>query len=874
MDERYEPAAVERAAQQHWNSQNSFAAKVDPAREKFYCLSMFPYPSGRLHMGHVRNYTIGDVLTRHAKMNGRSVLQPMGWDAFGLPAENAAMANGVPPAKWTRDNIAYMKKQLQALGFAIDWQREIATCDPSYYRWNQWLFLRMLEKGIAYQKTGIVNWDPVDQTVLANEQVIDGRGWRTGALVEKREIPMYYLNITRYADELLGDLDSLAGWPERVKLMQANWIGRSTGCEISFPYADDTRAVLGGEGALKVFTTRADTLFGATFMAVAAEHPIATAAGQHDAELQSFIDECRRGSTMEADVATMEKKGRRTGLHVLHPFTGRRIEVWVANYVLMAYGEGAVMGVPAHDERDFAFALSNKIDIVTVIRPDDGSYTQAVAPWIEAYGDYGTTINSAEFDGLKSAAAVDAIAAALEKKQLGKKRIQFRLRDWGISRQRYWGCPIPLIHCAHCGVVPVPDSQLPVVLPEGLVPDGSGNPLGKTPSFLNCACPKCGKPARRETDTMDTFVDSSWYFLRYACTGNDQAMVDDSVNYWLPVDQYIGGIEHAILHLLYSRFWTKVMRDMGLVKMGEPFANLLTQGMVLNDIFSHQPGEGRRQYFNPADVSSETVDGSKRWFARQPDGAKFEIVHEGLGTMSKSKNNGVDPQSLVEQYGADTARLFMMFAAPPEQTLEWSDEGVQGSFRFLRRLWKMVHDHVSAAPGPVAVLQAAALTPAQKELRRAAHQTLTKISDDIGRRRTFNTAIAAAMELLNAVGKFDDQSEQGRAVTQEALEFAVIGLSPIVPHICHSLWQSLGHGEALCDVTWPKADPAALEQSSITMVVQVNGKLRGQISVATDASDDVIRAAALADEGVKRFVGDATIRKVVIVPKKLVSVVI
>jgi leucyl-tRNA synthetase len=872
MDERYEPAAVERAAQNYWNSARSFAATEDPARDKFYCLCMFPYPSGRLHMGHVRNYTIGDALSRFARMQGKNVLQPMGWDAFGLPAENAAMANGVAPAKWTRDNIAYMKKQLQALGFAIDWDREVATCDPAYYRWNQWLFLRMREKGIAYKKTGVVNWDPVDQTVLANEQVIDGRGWRTGALVEKREIPMYYLNITAYADELLGDLATLDGWPERVKLMQANWIGRSEGAEVAFPYAPDTQAVLGSEGALKVFTTRADTLFGVTFMAVAAEHPLALAAGARDPALQTFIDECRRGSTMEADVATMEKKGRPTGLHVLHPFTGKPVEVWVANYVLMGYGEGAVMGVPAHDERDFEFALKNGIEIVTVVRPKDGSWDTVQAPWQASYGEYGVTVNSAEVSGLEFKSAIDAIAAALERKGLGRKRIQFRLRDWGISRQRYWGCPIPLIHCEHCGEVSVPDDQLPVVLPEDLVPDGSGNPLAKTPAFHQVDCPSCGRPARRETDTMDTFVDSSWYFLRFACPDNDKAMVDERSKYWLPVDQYIGGIEHAILHLLYSRFWTKVMRDLDLVAMNEPFANLFTQGMVLNHIYSHQPAEGRRTYFNPADVDVVDDGGEKRYIATRADGSTLEVRYDGLGTMSKSKNNGVDPQSLVEKYGADTARLFMMFASPPEQTLEWSDEGVQGAFRFIRRLWVAVHQHVGG--GQAVALDKSSLSAAQSDLRRLTHQTLTKVTDDIGRRRTFNTAVAAVMELLNAVSRFDDRSVQGRAVSQEALEIAVIALSPIVPHVCHVLWHALGHEGAIVDLAWPAVDASALAQDSLTLVVQVNGKLRSQITVPTDADEATIRAAALADETVRKFVGTATPKKVVLVPRKLVNVVI
>ncbi|MBM4233323.1 MAG: leucine--tRNA ligase [Gammaproteobacteria bacterium] len=878
MDERYEAAAVERAAQQHWNAAHSFAAKEDPSKGKFYCLSMFPYPSGRLHMGHVRNYTIGDVLSRFARMQGRNVLQPMGWDAFGLPAENAAMANGVAPAKWTRDNIVYMKRQLQALGFALDWEREFATCDPAYYRWNQWLFLRMREKGIAYKKTGVVNWDPIDQTVLANEQVIDGRGWRTGALVEKREIPMYYLNITAYAEELRSALAGLEGWPERVQVMQTNWIGRSEGAEISFPLADDARAALAASGEstamamLKVFTTRADTVFGVTFMAIAAEHPLALAAGMHDPSLQAFIDECRRGSTMEADVATTEKKGWRTGLHVIHPFTGKPVEIWVANYVLMGYGEGAVMGVPAHDERDFEFATRNNIDIVTVVQPKDGAWQSVQAPWQESYGKYGITANSAEFSGLEFKPAVAAIATALERKGLGRKRIQFRLRDWGISRQRYWGCPIPLIHCEHCGEVPVPDAQLPVVLPEDLVPDGSGNPLGKTAAFFKVDCPSCGRPARRETDTMDTFVDSSWYFLRFACPDNERTMVDERVKYWLPVDQYIGGIEHAILHLLYARFWTKVMRDLGLLNIDEPFANLFTQGMVLNHIYSHQPGEGRRHYFNPIDVDVEEQDGSKRCFVARNDGSRIEVKYDGLGTMSKSKNNGVDPQSLVEKYGADTARLFMMFAAPPEQTLEWSDEGVQGAFRFIRRLWTAVYQHVAA--GSVVPLDKSALTAVQKDVRRVAHQALVKVTDDIGRRRTFNTAVAAVMELLNAVSRFEDRSPLGRAVVQEALEIAVIGLSPMVPHVCHVLWLALGHAEAIIDVSWPAADQAALAQDALTLVVQVNGKLRSQVTVAVDADDATIRATTLADETVRRFVGDAAPKKIVVVPRKLVNVVL
>jgi len=873
MDEIYDPAAVERAAQAAWAEQRAFEVREDPARAKFYCLSMLPYPSGRLHMGHVRNYTIGDVLARYLRMQGYNVLQPMGWDAFGLPAENAAISNGVPPAQWTRDNIAHMRAQLQSLGFAIDWRREIATCDPDYYRWNQWLFLRMREQGLAYRRSGIVNWDPVDQTVLANEQVIDGRGWRTGAPVEKREIPMYYLAITRYADELLASLEELPDWPERVRVMQANWIGRSVGCEIAFPYAPDTARALGAQGAVKVFTTRADTLFGATFMAVAAEHPVALAAAAASPALARFIEECRRGSTIEADLATQEKKGMATGLHVLHPFTGQALEVWVANYVLMAYGEGAVMGVPAHDERDFEFALKHRLAVVTVVRPASGAYEEVVAPWQAAYAGYGITVNSGEFSGLGFGPAVDAIAAALEQKGLGRKRVQFRLRDWGISRQRYWGCPIPIIHCGSCGEVPVPDADLPVVLPEDLVPDGSGNPLAKSPAFYACKCPGCGREARRETDTMDTFVDSSWYFMRYACPDAARGMVDARVDYWLPVDQYIGGIEHAILHLLYARFWTKVMRDLKLVKFGEPFTRLLTQGMVLNHIFSYQPPNGRKRYFNPAEVETQRAsDGSIRYEVLVADGDALEVQHEGIGKMSKSEGNGVDPEGLIARFGADTARLFTMFASPPEQTLEWSDEGVQGAARFIRRLWNAVYEHVAAGTAPPPA--GGARSAAEQELRRAAHQALAKATDDIGRRRNFNTAIAAIMELLNSIQRFSATTAAARAVRQEALEIAVLVLAPIVPHVCHALWQALGHERALVDEPWPKVDPAALTQDTISLVVQVNGKLRGHITVAVGADEAAVRSAALADATVCRYVADKPVRRVIVVPGKLVNVVV
>ncbi|HVN45790.1 MAG TPA: leucine--tRNA ligase [Steroidobacteraceae bacterium] len=872
MHESYDAAAVERAAQQYWDERRSFEVREDPARTKFYCLSMLPYPSGRLHMGHVRNYTIGDVLARFLRMQGHNVLQPMGWDAFGLPAENAAIANGVPPARWTRENIAHMRAQLKSLGFAIDWSREVATCDPGYYRWNQWLFLRMLEKGLAYRKTGVVNWDPVDQTVLANEQVIEGRGWRTGALVEKREIPMYYLNITRYADELLEALDTLSGWPERVRVMQANWIGRSEGCEIAFPYAEDAAAVAGTAGVVRVFTTRADTLFGATFLAVAAEHPLASAAARASPRLAAFIEECRRGSVIEAEVATQAKKGMATGLHVLHPFSGEALPVWVANYVLMAYGEGAVMGVPAHDERDFEFALGHGLAVATVVRSTHGAYEEVRAPWIPAYAEYGVTVNSGEFSGLSSQAAMDAIATALEAKGLGRKRVQFRLRDWGISRQRYWGCPIPIIHCSACGVVPVPDEALPVILPEDLVPDGSGNPLAKSAAFYECSCPRCGGGARRETDTMDTFVDSSWYFLRYACA-DAASMVDPRVDYWLPVDQYIGGIEHAILHLLYARFWTKVMRDMGLLSFGEPFSNLLTQGMVLNHVYSYQYEGGRKRYFNPAEVDTRRLaDGREVNEVVTSDLGRIEVTHEGLGKMSKSEGNGVDPEGLVQRYGADTARLFMMFASPPEQTLEWSDEGVQGAWRFIRRLWTAVYEHVAA--GAAFALEPHSLEPPQREMRRAAHQALAKATDDIGRRRSFNTAIAAVMELLNALQRFTDLSPQGRAVRQEVLGIAVLILSPITPHVCHTLWLALGHRRPVIEERWPLPDAQALTQDTLAIVVQVNGKLRGHISVPAGADETAVRLAALADDNVRKFVAERPVRRVIFVPGKLLNLVV
>jgi len=865
MNERYDPAAIEARAQQRWNEMRAFAVREDTGRDKFYCLSMFPYPSGRLHMGHVRNYTIGDVISRYQRMRGKNVLQPMGWDAFGLPAENAAMANGVPPAQWTWDNIDYMRRQLQALGFAIDWDRELATCEPDYYRWNQWLFLRMLEQGLIYKKTGTVNWDPVDQTVLANEQVIDGRGWRTGAGVEKREIPMYYMAITRYADELLDGLHQLEGWPDSVKTMQANWIGRSEGVEISFPIVQEKKGE--EEGTIKVFTTRADTLMGATYCAVAAEHPLAERAAKSNPEIAEFVEQCRRSSVMEADLATREKQGMDTGLYVRHPLTGEHLPVWIANYVLMTYGEGAVMAVPAHDERDFDFAKQYGLPIRPVIKPADGDLEQ---PLREAFTGYGVSFDSGEFSGLESKLAIDAIAAALETRGLGNKRINYRLRDWGISRQRYWGCPIPIIHCDDCGDVPVPDDQLPVQLPEDLVPDGSGNPLAKTPGFLECECPRCGRPAKRETDTMDTFVDSSWYYLRYCSQDNHTAMVDGRADYWMPVDQYIGGIEHAILHLLYSRFWTRVMRDLGLVHIGEPFTRLLTQGMVLNEIFYRKTDSGRIEYFNPGEVEIKSDEKGQRISATLIRDGK-PVDSGGIGTMSKSKNNGVDPQTLIEHYGADTVRLFIMFAAPPEQTLEWSDAGVEGAYRFLKRLWKLSHDHLKAGPGPE--LDPQALDASERELRQKIHATIAKVSDDIGRRYTFNTAIAAVMELINALAKADTTRDAGRAVMQEGLETAALLLAPIVPHIADAIWSELGHDEAVIDCAWPQADESALARDRVEIVVQVNGRLRGRVSVAADADQETLEAAAMADDNVQKFLAGKDIQKVIVVPGRLVNIV-
>ncbi len=816
MSTPYYPEAVEQAAQQHWDSSHCFEVVEDDSKEKFYCLTMFPYPSGKLHMGHVRVFTISDVIARYQRMQGKHVLQPMGWDAFGMPAENAAIKRGVPPAQWTYENIDDMRVQMRRLGYAYDWTREVTTCRPEYYRWEQWLFTKMFAKGLVYRKNSIVNWDPVDQTVLANEQVIDGRGWRSDALVERREIPQWFMKITAYADELLDELDRMPGWPDSVKTMQRNWIGRSEGLELSFDVA-------GEDEPLTVFTTRPDTLFGVTYMAVAAEHPLAVKAAAGNPDIAAFVEECKQTDAAEATLETMEKKGMPLGIAAIHPMTGEEVPLWVANFVLMSYGTGAVMAVPGHDARDWEFAKKHDLPIVQVITPADGSDIDIDDA---EFLDHGVLINSGEYDGMDFDTAFNAIAEFFEKTKRGKRTINYRLRDWGVSRQRYWGTPIPIIYCDDCDAVPVPEDQLPVVLPEDVEFTGHGSPLKDIPEFINAPCPNCGKDARRETDTFDTFVESSWYFARYACPDNDDVMLDERATYWTPVDQYTGGVEHAILHLLYSRFLQRVMRDEGLTDISEPFTNLLTQGMVLKD------------------------------------GAK----------MSKNKGNTVDPQELIEKYGADTVRLFMMFAAPPEQALEWSDDGVQGSYRFLKRFWTAVQEH--ADDGAAAELDIDALTTVQKDLRRKTHQTIAKISDDIGRRYTFNTAIAASMELLNAVNRFDDSSAADRAVAREALESVVLMLSPIVPHICHELWSVLGHKTALIDVPWPAVDERALVSDLVEIVLQVNGKLRGRISVATSANNDEITALALADANVQRFVGDKEIRKTIVVPGRLVNIVV
>ena len=880
MNEKYDASAVEAAAQAHWQATDAYRVREDKPGEKFYACSMLPYPSGKLHMGHVRNYTINDMLTRHLRMIGHNVLMPMGWDAFGLPAENAAMKNRVPPAKWTYDNIAYMKKQMQAMGLAIDWSREVATCSPDYYRWNQWLFLKMLEKGIAERRTQVVNWDPVDQTVLANEQVIDGRGWRSGAVVEKREIPGYYLKITDYAEELLaavadpGDKNYLAGWPERVRLMQENWIGKSAGVRFAFPHTlRDAQGALIQDGRMYVFTTRADTIMGVTFCAVAPEHPLAAHAAAGNAGLAAFIERCQQGGTTEAELALKEKEGMPTGLSVTHPLTSAEVPVWVGNYVLMSYGDGAVMGVPAHDERDFAFAKKYGLPIKQVVTVEGETFSTAA--WAEWYGDKqrAVCVNSgAEFsflDGLPCAAAVDKVAERLAAKGLGEKRTTWRLRDWGISRQRYWGTPIPIIHCDACGAVPVPEQDLPVVLPEHLIPDGSGNPLHKCAEFVDVPCPQCGKPAKRETDTMDTFVDSSWYFMRYTCADNHGAMVDTRTDDWMPLDQYIGGIEHAILHLLYARFWTKVMRDLGLTRADEPFTRLLTQGMVLNHIYSRKTSQGGIEYFWPHEVDNVFDAQGKIVSAKlKTDGSAVD--YGGVGTMSKSKNNGVDPQDLIDRFGADTARLFTMFAAPPEATLEWNDAAVEGAHRFLKRVWAFglkLHGLTAtpAEPGDAA-----------RKLRRDVHQTLQQVHFDYGRMQ-YNTVVSGAMKLLNALEGADAAAAGMPGALREGFGILLRVLYPATPHIAHALWTELGYAAEygdLLDAPWPQVDAAALVQDTIELMLQVNGKLRGAIQVAASADKATIEAAALSSADFAKFSEGKKAKKVIVVPGRLVNVVV
>ena len=876
MQEHYQPSVSEPAAQQAWAEQGVFNAKEDASKPKFYCLSMFPYPSGKLHMGHVRNYTIGDVLSRFKRLNGFNVMQPMGWDAFGMPAENAALKNGTAPAKWTYENIAYMRGQLKSLGFGIDWQRELATCTPEYYRWEQLLFTKLFEKGVIYKKLGTVNWDPVDQTVLANEQVIDGRGWRSGAVVEKREIPMYYFKITDYAEALLDDLEGL-DWPEQVKTMQRNWIGKSRGMTVRFQVAQDSRQGLPESHAdyIQVYTTRPDTLMGATYLAVAAEHPLAAAAAQSHPELQAFIAECKAGSVAEADMATMEKKGLPTGRFVINPLNGERLEVWVANYVLWGYGDGAVMAVPAHDERDFEFANKFGLPVKQVIELDE---PQPYDPknWHEWYGAKEGTrlINSGEFDGLDFQAAFNAIGAKLNALGAGEAKTQYRLRDWGISRQRYWGCPIPIIHCDACGDVPVPAEQLPVVLPEDVIPDGSGSPLAKMPEFYETACPKCGGHAKRETDTMDTFMESSWYQFRYMSPQDDSQMVEPAAAaYWQAADQYIGGIEHAILHLLYARFFTKLMHGEGIVPVREPFRRLLTQGMVLAQTFYRTREDGGKDWFNPADVDLSFDDkGRPASAVLRADGQPVAIG--GMEKMSKSKNNGVDPQAIIDTYGADTARLFMMFAAPPEQSLEWNDAAVEGAHRFLRRLWRTVYEFQKDGAAAAFSGNHNELSGSLKDLRFKLHNTIAKVSDDYGRRQQFNTAVAAVMELLNQFDKTDFAGEHGRAVAQETLEAVLLLLWPIVPHISENLWAALRQDSPLWQQHWPQSDPAALVQTEIEMMVQVNGKLRDKITVAADAPKDAVEAAALATAGAQKFMEGKAPKKIIVVPKRLVNIVV
>ncbi|OTG78179.1 leucine--tRNA ligase [Acinetobacter terrae] len=869
IDPEYQASAIEPNVQKDWETRKAFKVADTVEGKHRYILSMFPYPSGKLHMGHVRNYTIGDVISRFHRLKGETVLQPMGWDAFGLPAENAAIAHQVAPAKWTFENIAYMRDQLKKLGLSVDWDREFATCTPEYYHWEQWLFVQLYKKGLIYRKLSTVNWDPVDQTVLANEQVENGRGWRSGALVEKRDIPMYYFRITDYAQELLDDLDSLKdGWPQQVLTMQRNWIGRSQGMEITFPsanseiYADD----------LTVYTTRGDTLMGVTYVAVAAEHPMALKAAETNPELAAFIEECRMGSVAEADLATAEKKGMATGLSVKHPVTGEAVPVWIANYVLMSYGSGAVMAVPSHDERDFEFANKYGLTIKQVIDAkgaDDAEFS--ATQWQEWYGSKeGKLVNSGEFDGLDFQGACDAFIAKLEPQGLANTKVQFRLRDWGVSRQRYWGCPIPMINCETCGQVPVPEEQLPVILPTDVVPDGSGNPLNKMPEFYETTCPCCGTDARRETDTLDTFVESSWYYARYASPDFTGGMVKpEAAQSWLPVNQYIGGVEHAILHLLYARFFHKLMRDEGVVQGNEPFTNLLTQGMVLADTFYREADSGKKTWFNPADIELEK-DEKGRILSAKYKGDGQEVVVGGQEKMSKSKNNGIDPQAIIDQYGADTARVFMMFAAPPDQSLEWSDAGVEGANRFLKRVWRLATGFLEKG-NHAANIDTASLSKDAQDLRRKTHETIQKVGDDLERRHAFNTAIAAQMELLNSINKFEAKDDNDVAVERDAIITLLTMLAPFAPHLSQTLLTEFGI--ELTEALFPIVDESALTRNTQTIVVQVNGKLRGKLEVSVDTSKEDILAQAKALPEVQQFLTGPT-KKEIVVPNKLVNLVV
>ncbi|WP_166264408.1 leucine--tRNA ligase [Marinobacter caseinilyticus] len=859
MDEQYSPRDVEQNARKFWDDHKTFSVKEEPGKPKYYCLSMFPYPSGKLHMGHVRNYTIGDVISRYQRMQGKNVMQPMGWDAFGLPAENAAISNKTAPAKWTYSNIEYMKTQLKQLGFGYDWDRELATCKPDYYRWEQWFFTRLFEKGLVYKKMSTVNWDPIDQTVLANEQVVDGRGWRSGALVEQKKIPQWFIRITDYAEELLADLDELDDWPEQVKTMQRNWIGKSTGTELTFTLKDR-------DDVLTVYTTRPDTLMGVSYMALAAEHPLAKVAAARSRDVAEFVEQCRNSKTAEADMATMEKKGVDTGFKAVHPLTQELVPVWVANFVLMEYGTGALMAVPAHDERDHEFALKYRLPIKQVIAPTDN---REIDTHEQAFTEKGILVSSGKYNGLTSEEAFDAIADFLEKEGIGKRTVNYRLRDWGVSRQRYWGAPIPMMTLDDGTERPVPDHQLPVILPEDVEMDGVKSPIKADPEWAKTTFE--GQPATLETDTFDTFMESSWYYARFCSPNYDKGMLNpDAANYWLPVDQYIGGIEHAILHLLYARFFHKMLRDVGLVNSSEPFKRLLCQGMVLAETYYREDVKGGKIWIAPTDVSLKKDDkGHVIQAVHKTDGQP--VLVGGTTKMSKSKNNGIDPQAIIDQFGADTVRLFMMFAAPPEQSLEWSDSGVEGANRFLRRLWRMVNEHIAGGESPA--LDVKSLNEGQKDVRRKTHETIAKVSDDVSRRITFNTAIAAVMELLNEVSRLTSDSPQSRAVTQEALETAVLMLSPITPHICHSLWYALGHSEAVVEAKWPEADPSAMVRTSIQVVLQVNGKVRSKAEVPADIDKGALETLALEDENVARFTEGKTVRKIIVVPGRLVNVV-